>query len=158
VEELAVALAEQMGPVLRQSSKQAVMPMRFIVDTGKGNPEVLNLLSLALALKLEDPNLPIEAAGVATAGELAEAQAGLPESVGRLLQDFVRTYTPGDEASHDLALGMARFDIPDLHRDYEIREIDRHTLSWFFEALQALGVRNLSSGLKEQVEAFLTAA
>lgn len=135
-------------------------PMRFVVDTGKGDARVLELLRLAVQLRLGEQELPIRAAGVATAQELAQAQARLSDPLARrLLEAVTYVYLPGDEADHRRALNeaMARVQLPSP--DFVIREVDQNWIEWYLAALKELGVRGLTpERILEEIEPLRTAA
>jgi len=141
------------------SDHPTTTPMRFLVDTKVAqDARVLRLLQLAVKLHLEQ-GLPIQVAGVATAEELVHAQAQLlDDSSRRLLEDLIYTYTPGDELSHRQARALAETVVPGLHPDFVITQISRPVISWFLEALQRLGIQDLTQELQDQIGAFLTAA
>lgn len=143
------------------SAVQTKMPLRFLVDTGKGESGVLRLLEMAVQLRLKD-GVPVQAVGVATEEELAEAEAAMPDDVSReLLRARVFTYTPGDEESHQVALALAETSVPGLagiHPELIITEMNRSTVTWFLQALQRLGVNRFTQEMFDRVESYLTAA
>jgi len=138
--------------------------IRFIVDTnrlkpGEGDSRVLHLVQLAVWLKERNPNLPIEVAGLATAQELAAAKAQLTDPASReLLGKQIFTYKVGDRVSHTIAMNRLKKKFPalrNIHPELVVTQINGATLSWYLEALQRLGVRDLSHDLWERIEAFL---
>gem|GEM_PF-5633365 len=147
-------------PAVRSTQDRATA-LRFLVDTGKGEAGVLRLLEMAVRLRLEG-NLPIQAAGVATEEELAEAEAAMPDDISReSLRTRVFTYTPGDEESHRIARALAETLVPELaglHPELVITEMNRSTVTWFLQALQQLGVTRFTQEMFDQVESYLTAA
>ncbi|GEM_PF-5239472 len=134
--------------------------LRFLVDTGAGEPGVLRLLEMAVQLRLKD-GVPVQAAGVATAEELAEAEAAMPDDISReSLRSRVFTYTPGDEESHRIARALAEASVPELaglHPELVITEMNRSTVTWFLQALQRLGVNRFTHEMFDRVESYLTA-
>lgn len=114
-----------------------------------------------MQLRLRD-GVPVQAAGVATEKELAEAEAAMPDDVSReSLRARVFTYTPGDEESHQVALALAETSVPGLagiHPELIITEMNRSTVTWFLQALQRLGVTCLTQEMFDRVESYLTAA
>ncbi|MBI3333830.1 MAG: hypothetical protein HYZ93_07060 [Candidatus Omnitrophica bacterium] len=136
---------------------QRTVPLRFVVDTSEGKPEVLRLLQLAVLLNREK-GLPIQAAGVATPQELDQALEELPPEARSLMQGLVYLYSPGDPASHRKAMEMARILVPNLIDEEMIRGIDRGRIGLFLEAIERLGVWSFSQEMRLQLDPFLTAA
>ncbi len=137
---------------------QQEQPLRFIVDTSQGEPKVLRLLQLAVLLEKEK-GLRVQAAGVATAQELAAALDELPDETSRLLlESRISRYVPGDPESYQRATEKARKLVPGLHPEAIITEINRLTVGWFLETIEILGIWKLSSQFKKQIDFTLTAA
>ncbi|MBI3615047.1 MAG: hypothetical protein HY211_00850 [Candidatus Omnitrophica bacterium] len=143
---------------LPEATRQ-IQPLRFIVDTSKGQPEVLRLLQAAVLLEIAQ-GLRLEAAAVATQEQLDEALKEFPNQDSRLLfESRVAAYVPGDpERTYEKAMERARRAVPNLHPEGIISKINSLTVGWFLETIEILGVWNLSQGLKDQINFYLTAA
>jgi hypothetical protein len=141
-------------------------PMRFLVDTSGGESRVLRFAQWAILL--DRAGLRIRFAGVATADELARAQAALPdEAAQRMLADHVQIYDPADESgvSYDTALALAQMMV--FEKEVSPQEIHRLTLReynpvWvqqFLRELDRIGIQKLfEPALRDRIEAHLTAA
>jgi len=137
---------------------QQEQPLRFIVDTSRGVPGVLRLLQVAVLLEKEK-GLRVQAAGVATAEQLAAALDQLPDETSRLLfESRVSKYVPGDDESYRKAVEEAQKRVPKLHPEAIITEINHLTIGWFLGTIEILGLWKLSGGLKRQIHSVLAAA
>jgi len=145
------------------SAQQMSRDMRFMVDTReKGNPEVLRFAQWAvLLIRAGAPD--IQFAGVATAEELAAAQAQMPDEASRqALDDYIFTYDPADPSSYEAAFFFARamaFGESPFRQELVLTESDPLYVEWFLGELDRLGIKGLlSPDLWDRIQATLTAA
>ncbi|GEM_PF-6562424 len=154
---LTAGLEEVLSSV-RLSPRSAQQPrelLQFLADTGRGDARVLHLLQLAVLLNIQQ-GLPIQAAGVATEEERARALAQLPEGARDLFRQLVVPYHAGDEADYQFARAVAEGMIRDFHPELVISTVeDPLVIGWFFEALQRLGITDLSSDLQQRIAALI---
>jgi len=138
-------------------------PMRFMVDTSKGDSSVLRFAQWATLLIRAGAGNHIRFAGVATAQELKEAQLQMTDKAGRaMLADYIKTYDPSDPESYQSAFAVAQamvFDEPrQLHPELVITRMDSIHARWFLDELDRLGIRNLfAPELRDEAEAYRSA-
>ena len=160
LEEAAVGSQQQLEV---PSAARTAQPMRFMVDTSKGDSSVLRFAQWAAMLVRAGAGNHIRFAGVATAQELKEAQLQMTDEAGRaMLADYIKTYDPSDPESYQSAFAVAQamvFDEPrQLHPELVITRMDSIHARWFLDELDRLGIRNLfAPELRDEAEAYRSA-